>query len=46
MDGPSGGIQIAGGSRFYPGTILMGFDIAKWLEQRFAEASMECDDLG
>ena len=40
----SGRIQVAAGSRFYPGTILMGFDIAEWLEARYVDASLACDE--
>jgi len=43
LDGPNGRIQIAAGSRFYPGTVFMGFDIADWLEARFAEDALECE---
>jgi len=30
---PAGRIQVTEGSRFYPGTIFMGVDIARWLDQ-------------
>jgi hypothetical protein len=29
---PGGRIQVAEGSRFYPGTNFMGVDIARWLD--------------
>jgi len=45
MDGPNGRIQITGGSRFYPGTIFMGFDLADWLEQRLHNQAPACEDL-
>jgi hypothetical protein len=35
LNGPNGRIQVTAGSRFYPGTIFMGFDLASWLDQRF-----------
>ena len=35
LNGPNGCIQVAAGSRFYPGTIFMDFDIARWLEDDF-----------
>jgi hypothetical protein len=37
FDGPTGRVQVATGSRFYPGTIFMGFDLARWLEERFGK---------
>ena len=40
--GPGGRIQVTAGSRFYPGTIFMGFDLAKWLEQRLAGRAQRC----
>ena len=33
---PAGRIQVTEGSRFYPGTKFMGFDLAEWLEEQFA----------
>jgi len=39
FNGPNGRIQVATGSRFYPGTIFMGFDLAKWLDQRLGDSS-------
>jgi hypothetical protein len=32
FNGPGGRIQVTPGSRFYPGTMFMGFDVALWLE--------------
>lgn len=29
---PKGRIQVTEGSRFYPGTHFMGFDVARWLD--------------
>ena len=43
-EGPSGRIQVAAGSRFYPGTIFMGFDIAQWLEARHVDLALACDE--
>ena len=31
--GPNGRIQVAVGSRFTPGTIFMGVDLAHWFDQ-------------
>lgn len=31
---PKGRIQVSEGSRFYPGTRFMGFDLARWLDER------------
>jgi hypothetical protein len=41
LDGFGGRIEVAAGSRFYPGTIFMGFDVAKWLEAIFAQDAVE-----
>ena len=30
---PKGRIQVTEGSRFYPGTHFMGFDVARWLDE-------------
>jgi hypothetical protein len=32
FQGPNGRIQVTPGSRFYPGTEFMGFDMAAWLD--------------
>ncbi len=32
---PAGRIQVAEGSRFYPGTIFMGIDVVRWLEEQY-----------
>ena len=45
MNGPNGRVQVAAGSRFYPGTIFMGFDIAAWLEERYSEHAPSCEDV-
>ena len=34
FDGPQGRIQVTAGSRFAPGTIFMGVDLAKWLDEQ------------
>jgi hypothetical protein len=39
---PSGRIQVAQGSRFYPGTSFMGFDLAAWLKQRLDDHAPPC----
>jgi len=33
---PKGTIQLTPGSTFVPGACLMGFDLARWLEEQFA----------
>jgi hypothetical protein len=40
--GPNGRIQVTAGSRFYPGTTFMGFDIARWLDERIGELARRC----
>ena len=42
LQGPNGRVQVTQGSRFYPGTIFMGFDIARWLEARIAGRAGRC----
>lgn len=42
LDGPGGRIQVAAGTRFYPGTIFMGFDIARWLDERLGGLGSRC----
>jgi hypothetical protein len=42
FDGPNGRIQVARGTRFYPGTIFMGFDVAAWLESELQHLAPEC----
>jgi hypothetical protein len=42
LDGPSGRIQVAQGSRFYPDTVFMGFDLAEWLERQIGEYAQPC----
>ena len=39
---PVGRIQVAAGSRFYPGTKFMGFDLADWLQERLAHRAGRC----
>lgn len=34
---PKGRIQVTEGSRFYPGTQFMGFDLARWLDEQIDE---------
>lgn len=43
FNGPNGRIQVAAGSRFYPGTIFMGFDLAAWLEEQLKGEMQECE---
>ena len=33
LDGPKGRIQVTEGSRFTRGTVFMGIDLAKWLDE-------------
>jgi hypothetical protein len=40
---PAGRIQVTPGSRFYPGTKFMNFDIAEWLEARLGDTTEACD---
>lgn len=42
--GPNGRIQVTPGSRFYPGTIFMGFDLAAWLDEELASRAMRCEE--
>ena len=36
LQGPNGRIQVTPGSRFAPGTVFMGVDLASWLDQKTA----------
>ena len=40
--GPTGRIQVTPGSRFFVGTIFMGFDLAAWLDEQLANRAAEC----
>jgi len=42
FNGPNGRIQVAPGSKFYPGTIFMGFDLAAWLDEQLREEALQC----
>ena len=42
FDGPNGRIQVTPGTRFYPGTMFMGFDIAAWLDSELKSRAPEC----
>jgi hypothetical protein len=42
VETPKGRIQVTQGSRFYPGTSFMGFDLARWLEQELGERAQRC----
>jgi hypothetical protein len=42
LDGPNGRIQVTAGSRFYPGTVFMGFDLASWLDRELAGRASYC----
>lgn len=35
LDGPSGRIQVTPGARFPRGTIFMGVELARWLEEQY-----------
>jgi len=41
FNGPNGRIQVAPGSKFYPGTIFMGFDLAAWLDEQVPEEAQQ-----
>jgi hypothetical protein len=43
LDGPNGRIQVIAGSRFYPGTLFMGFELAEWLERHADARTKGCD---
>ena len=45
LERPNGRIQVAAGTRVYPGTVFMGFDIAAWLEDRLAEQAPDCERI-
>ena len=42
VETPKGRIQITQGSRLYPGTSFMGFDLARWLEQEIGDRAQRC----
>jgi hypothetical protein len=44
FSGPTGRIQVTPGSRFYRGTIFMGFDLAAWLDAELASRAMRCEE--
>jgi hypothetical protein len=37
-----GRVQVTEGSRFYPGTVFMGVDLAEWLQAELGERSKSC----
>ena len=39
---PKGRIQVTAGSRFYPGRMFMGFEVAKWLEEHLHGRAQRC----
>jgi hypothetical protein len=43
LNGPNGRVQVSPGSRFYPGTRFMGFDLARWLDERLGAEARGCD---
>lgn len=43
FDGPNGRIQVTPGSTFYAGTMFMGFDLAEWLEEQYADVADPCE---
>ena len=43
--GPNGRIQVTAGSRFYPGTTFMGFDLAAWLEEELRNEKQQCGEI-
>jgi hypothetical protein len=42
LNGPNGRIQVTEGSRFFPGTTFMGFDLAEWLERHLGTRAQRC----
>ena len=44
FNGPTGRIQVTPGSRFYRGTIFMGFDLAAWLDEELRNRAMRCEN--
>ena len=42
FDGPDGRIQVTPGSRFFRGTVFMGFDLAAWLDEELASRAADC----
>ena len=40
---PAGRIQVTEGSRFYPGTVFMEFDVAGWLEEHLDNRAERCE---
>lgn len=36
LDHPNGRIQVTPGAHFTPGTIFMGIELARWLEDQWA----------
>ena len=44
FNGPNGRVQVTEGSKFYPGTIFMGFDLAAWLEEQLKNERPVCDE--
>ena len=42
LESPNGRIQVTEGSTFYPGTTFMGFDLAKWLDERIGSGAQSC----
>ena len=37
FEGPNGRIQVTPGTRFAPGSMFMGADLAKWLDEQLAK---------
>ena len=42
LECPKGRIQVTEGSRFYPGTEFMGFDLVKWLDDQLGASAPRC----
>ena len=45
FNGPNGRVQVAAGSRFYPGTVFMGFDLAAWLADQLQNEQPLCEEI-
>lgn len=42
LECPKGRIQVTEGSRFFPGTEFMGFDLVKWLDDQLGTGARRC----
>ena len=42
LEVPPGRIQVPVGTRFYPGSVFMNFDLVAWLDRTLKEDALEC----